>query len=76
VSAYPVILVAVPVEHLSPTEGLSAEAWSGCAQQHIPSCKGGLHDISSATVDRYAECGITSMLPDLPQRFCYERGET
>src|SRR5713101_7964045 len=33
-------------------EVLFARAWSGCSQQHIPSCKGVFHDISSATVHR------------------------
>jgi integrase/recombinase XerD len=40
VSTYPVVLVAVPVEQISPKEGLFAKAWSGCSPQHIPSCKG------------------------------------
>jgi len=52
VSAYPVVLVAVPVEHLSTSEGLFAKAWSGCSQQHIPACKGAFHDVSSTTLHR------------------------
>lgn len=51
-SAYPVILVTVPFEQISPKEGLFAKAWSGCSQQHIPSCKGAFHDVASTTVYR------------------------
>src|SRR5258708_25822584 len=43
------MVVAVPVEHLSTSEGLFAKAWSGCSQQHILACKGGFHDVSSTT---------------------------
>jgi hypothetical protein len=52
VSAYPIILVIVTVEHLSPSEGLFVKAWSGCLPQHIPSCKGAFDDFSSPTYDR------------------------
>src|SRR5260370_41221254 len=45
-------LVGAPVEQISPKEGLFAKAWSGCTQQHIPSCKGAFHDIASTTVYR------------------------
>ena len=66
-SAYPVILVAVPAEQISPKESLFAKAWSGCSQQHIPSCKGAFHDVASTTIYRgYAGpklfAGNTSLL--------------
>jgi hypothetical protein len=33
-------------------KALFAKAWSGCSQQHIPSCKGDFHDVASTTVYR------------------------
>ena len=73
-SAYPVILVAVPVEHISPTEVLFAKAWSGCSLQHIPSCKGAFHDVASTTIYLgYAEAGEPQLAAQVPSLRIFER---